>query len=66
MWDPRYGDLAALRLPDSHAEAARSRAAQAAATSRSGRRTGRLRRAVGARLVSWGERLAAPKTAIPV
>ena len=64
MWDPRYGDLAALRLAEAHAEAAQSR--EVAATSRSGRRTRRLRRAVGARLVSWGERLAAPKTAIPV
>lgn len=49
MWDPRYGEQAALRLAEARADAPARRS-----------RPHRVRRAVGGRLVSWGERLLAP------
>jgi hypothetical protein len=49
MWDPRYGDQAALHLAEARAAAPARRSS-----------SHRVRRAVGGRLVSWGERLLAP------
>lgn len=56
MWDPRYGELATMRLAADRAAATRDQNPDE--TTRS--RRGRVRRALGARLVSWGERLLAP------
>jgi hypothetical protein len=60
MWDPRYGELATMRLAADRA-AARRQPGAADDAPRPARR--RVRRAVGARLVSWGERLLTPAAA---
>ncbi|HET6907918.1 MAG TPA: hypothetical protein VFH54_01145 [Mycobacteriales bacterium] len=60
MWDTRYGELAALRLAEDRAAAEQ---VTALAVSAGPGLWPWLRRAVGARLVAWGERLLAPAPA---
>jgi len=55
MWDPRFPDLAAVRLQERRLHAARA--------ANTGGGPGALRRGLGAWLVRLGERLAAPAPA---
>ena len=55
MWDPRYGELATMRLAADRLASAERARCEAGSRSRHP-----VRRALGARLVSWGERLLAP------
>jgi len=52
MWDPRFPELAAVRLSERHAQAASELGWP--------KTPGRLRRHLGATLVRLGERLATP------